>query len=146
MLKGIDPFLNADLLYVLRAMGHGDDLVIADANFPSETMATRKLIRMDAADGPRVLKAVLSVMPLDDFVPDPALRIAVVGDEAAVPEVCAEYAKLVEQSSAGAVELGQIERFAFYERSRKAFAVIATGETRLYGCILLKKGVIRPGG
>src|SRR3954447_11417725 len=99
MLKGIDPLLNADLLYVLRAMGHGDDLVIADANFPSETMATRKLIRMDAADGPRVLKAILSVMPLDDFVPDPALRIEVVGDEASVPEVCAEYARLVEESS-----------------------------------------------
>jgi L-fucose mutarotase len=145
MLKGIDPLLNADLLYVLRAMGHGDDLVIADANFPSETMATRKLIRMDAADGPRVLKAVLSVMPLDDFVPDPALRIEVVGDESSVPEVCADYAELVEASSAGAIKLGQIERFAFYERSRKAFAVIATGETRLYGCILLKKGVIRPG-
>jgi L-fucose mutarotase len=109
-------------------------------------MATRRLIRMDAADGPRVLKAVLSVMPLDDFVPDPALRIEVVGDEASVPEVCAEYAKLVEQSSAGAIKLGQIERFAFYERSKKAFAVIATGETRLYGCILLKKGVIRPDG
>jgi L-fucose mutarotase len=146
MLKGIDPLLNADLLYALRAMGHGDDLVIADANFPSETMATRRLIRMDAADGPRVLKAVLSVMPLDDFVPDPALRIEVVGDEASVPGVCAEYAKLVEQSSAGAIKLGQIERFAFYERSKKAFAVIATGETRLYGCILLKKGVIRPDG
>ncbi len=146
MLKGIDPLLNADLLYALRAMGHGDDLVIADANFPSETMATRRLIRMDAADGPRVLKAVLSVMPLDDFVPDPALRIEVVGDEASVPEVCADYAKLVEQNSAGAIKLGQIERFAFYERSKKAFAVIATGETRLYGCILLKKGVIRPGG
>jgi L-fucose mutarotase len=145
MLKGIDPLLNADLLYVLRAMGHGDDLVIADANFPSETMATRKLIRMDAADGPRMLKAVLSVMPLDDFVPDPALRIEVVDDPQSVPEVCAEYATLVEQASGGAVKLGTIERFAFYERSKKAFAVIATGESRLYGCILLKKGVIRPG-
>ena len=145
MLKGIDPLLNADLLYVLRAMGHGDDLVIADANFPSETMATRKLIRMDAADGPRMLKAVLSVMPLDDFVPDPALRIEVVGDPQSVPEVCGEYATLVEQASGGSVKLGTIERFAFYERSKKAFAVIATGESRLYGCILLKKGVIRPG-
>ena len=145
MLKNIDPLLNADLLYTLRAMGHGDDLVIADANFPSETMATRKLIRMDAADGPRVLKAILSVMPLDDFVPDPALRIEVVGDEDSVPEVCADYAKLVDEATGGAIQLGRIERFAFYERSKKAFAVIATGETRLYGCILLKKGVLRPG-
>lgn len=145
MLRGIDPILNADILYVLRAMGHGDDLVIADSNFPSETMATRKLIRMDAATGPRMLDAVLSVMPLDDFVPDPALRIEVVGDPAAVPEVCAEYDALVQKHSGGTIRLGAIERFAFYERSRKAFAVIATGETRLYGCILLKKGVIRPG-
>lgn len=145
MLKGIDPLLNADLLYALRAMGHGDDIVIADAHFPSETMATRRLIRMDAANGPRVLEAILSVMPLDDFVPDPALRIEVVGDEQSVPEVCAEYARQVDRATAGAVQLGQIERFAFYERSKKAFAVVATGETRLYGCILLKKGVIRPG-
>lgn len=145
MLKGLDPILNADILYVLRAMGHGDDLVIADSNFPSETMATRKLIRMDAATGPRMLDAVLSVMPLDDFVPDPALRIEVVGDPDAVPEVCADYDALVQQHSGGTIRLGKIERFAFYERSRKAFAVIATGETRLYGCILLKKGVIRPG-
>jgi L-fucose mutarotase len=145
MLKGIDPLLNADLLYALRAMGHGDDIVIADAHFPSETMATRRLIRMDAANGPRVLEAILSVMPLDDFVPDPALRIEVVGDEKSVPEVCGEYAKQVDRATAGAVQLGQIERFAFYERSKKAFAVVATGETRLYGCILLKKGVIRPG-
>lgn len=145
MLKGLDPILNADILYALRAMGHGDDLVIADSNFPSETMATRKLIRMDAATGPRMLDAVLSVMPLDDFVPDPALRIEVVGDPDAVPEVCGEYDQLVQKHSSGTIRLGKIERFAFYERSKKAFAVIATGETRLYGCILLKKGVIRPG-
>jgi L-fucose mutarotase len=145
MLKGIDPLLNADLLYVLRAMGHGDDIVLADANFPSETMATRKLIRMDAADGPRMLKAILSVMPLDDFVPDPALRIEVVDDPASVPEVCVEYGKLVDEASGGSVRLGTMERFAFYERSKKAFAVVATGESRLYGCVLLKKGVIRPG-
>ena len=144
MLKNLDPLLNADLLYTLRAMGHGDDLIIADAHFPSESMATRKLIRMDAADGPRVLRAVLSVLPLDDFVPDPALRIEVVGDEDSVPDVCADYARQVDQATGGAVHLGKIERFAFYERSKKAFAVIATGETRLYGCILLKKGVIRP--
>ena len=144
MLKNLDPLLNADLLYTLRAMGHGDDLIIADAHFPSESMATRKLIRMDAADGPRALRAVLSVLPLDDFVPDPALRIEVVGDEDSVPDVCADYARQVDQATGGAVQLGKIERFAFYERSKKAFAVIATGETRLYGCILLKKGVIRP--
>ena len=74
MLKGIDPILNADLLHALRAMGHGDDLVLADANFPATTMA-RRLIRMDGVPGPRLLKAILSVLPIDDFVPDPAVRI-----------------------------------------------------------------------
>jgi L-fucose mutarotase len=141
MLKGVDPILNADLLWTLRAMGHGDDLVIADTNFPSTTMGKR-LVRMDGVPGPRLLEAVLSVMPLDDFVPDPALRIEVVGDPDAVPEVCAAYAGIVERHGA---TLGRLERFAFYERARQAFAVVASGETRLYGCVLLKKGVVRPG-
>jgi L-fucose mutarotase len=145
MLKGLDPLLNADLLHVLRAMGHGDDIVLADANFPHATMA-RRLVRLDGADAPRVLRAVLSVMPLDDFVDDPALRIEVVGDPGAVPEVCRDFQTVLDEvEGPGAVKLGRIERFAFYERARAAFAVVATGETRLYGCILLKKGVIRPG-
>jgi len=143
MLKGIDPLLNADILYTLRAMGHGDDIVIADANFPAETMA-RKLIRMEGATGPRMLEAVLSVLPIDDFVPDPALRIEVVGDADAEPEVCREYREILARPEHGRVQLGKIDRFAFYERARQAFAVIATGEPRLYGCVLLKKGVIRP--
>jgi L-fucose mutarotase len=140
MLKGVDPILNADLLWTLRAMGHGDDLVIADTNFPSTTMGKR-LVRMDGVPGPRLLEAVLSVMPLDDFVPDPALRIEVVGDSESVPDVCAEYGTIIERHG---VKLGRLERFAFYERSRQAFAVVASGETRLYGCVLLKKGVVRP--
>ncbi len=144
MLKGIDPLLNADILYALRAMGHGDDIVVADANFPAETMA-RNLIRMEGASGPRMLEAVLSVLPIDDFVPDPALRIEVVGDPDAEPEVCREYREILARPEHGRVPLGKIDRFAFYERAQQAFAVIATGEPRLYGCILLKKGVIRPG-
>jgi L-fucose mutarotase len=140
MLKGIDPILNADLLYILRAMGHGDDLVLADTNFPSTAMAKR-LVRMDGVAGPRLLEAILSVLPLDDFVPDPALRIEVVGNPEDVPPVCADYAKILAHHG---VALGRLERFAFYERSRQAFAVVASGETRLYGCLLLKKGVIRP--
>jgi L-fucose mutarotase len=141
MLKGIDPILNADLLYTLRAMGHGDDLVLADANFPSTTMGKR-LIRMDGVPGPRLLEAILSVLPLDDFVPDPALRIEVVGNPDAEPPVCADYAAILARHGA---KLGKLERFAFYDRSKLAFAVVASGETRLYGCLLLKKGVIRPG-
>jgi L-fucose mutarotase len=143
MLKGLDPLLNADLLYVLRAMGHGDDLVIADANFPAATMG-RRVIRLDGASSPRALDAVLSVMPLDDFVDDPCLRIEVVGDPDALPEVCAEFGQRIEAAGGGRFTLGKIDRFAFYDRARQAFAVVQTGETRLYGCILLKKGVIRP--
>ncbi len=143
MLKGIDPILNADLLWALRAMGHGDDIVLADSNFPATTMG-RRVIRMDGIQGPRLLEALLSVMPLDDFVPDPALRIEVVGDPEAVPEVCRDYAAILARPENGGMPLGRIERFAFYERARQAFAVVTSGEERLYGCVLLKKGVIRP--
>ncbi|MFO1039933.1 MAG: RbsD/FucU domain-containing protein [Geminicoccaceae bacterium] len=144
MLKNIDPILNADLLYALRAMGHGDDICIADTNFPATTMATKRLIRADGITGPRMLQAILSVMPLDDFVPDPALRIEVVDDPNSVPEVCADYAKILARPDYGGVALGKIERFEFYRRAKEAFAVVQTGETRLYGCLLLKMGVIRP--
>jgi L-fucose mutarotase len=144
MLKGIDPLLNADLLQVLRAMGHGDDIVIADANFPAATMG-RRVVRLDGVGSPRALEAVLSVLPIDDFDDQPLLRIEVVGDPEAVPEVCADFQDTVDRlEGRGRWSVGKIERFAFYERARQAFAVVATGETRLYGCILIKKGVIRP--
>ena len=143
MLKGLDPLLNADLLHVLRAMGHGDDLVIADANFPATTMA-RRLVRLDGVLAPRALEAVLSVMPLDDFVDEPCGRIEVVGDPDAEPAVCREFQKIIDRAEAGRCKLARIERFAFYARAREAFAVVQTGETRLYGCVLLKMGVIRP--
>jgi L-fucose mutarotase len=143
MLKGLDPLLNADLLQVLRAMGHGDDLVIADANFPATTMG-RRLVRMDGVAAPRVLAAVLSVMPLDDFVAEPCGRIEVVGDPDAEPEVCQEFQQIIDRAESGKFKLAKIERFAFYERARQAFAVVQTGETRLYGCVLLKMGVVRP--
>lgn len=143
MLKGIDPLLNADLLHALRSMGHGDDLVLADANFPAAALV-RRLIRLDGADGPRALRAILSVMPLDDFVEAPCARIEVVGDPAAEPEVCADYQEIIDAAEGGRFRLARIERFAFYERARYAFAVVQTGETRLYGCVLLKMGVVRP--
>lgn len=143
MLKGLDPLLNADLLHILRAMGHGDDLIIADANFPATTMAKR-LVRLDGVNAPRVLEAVLSVMPLDDFVDEPCGRIEVVGDPDSVPEVCQDFQNIITKAEEGRFQLARIERFAFYERARQAFAVVQTGETRLYGCVLLKMGVVRP--
>ena len=146
MLKNLDPLLSPDLLYVLRAMGHGDDIVIADANFPALTMGKR-VVRLDGVpSSPRALEAVLSVLPLDDFVDEPAARIEVVGDPDAEPEVCREFQAVLDRAEGGRVRLARVERFAFYERARQAFAVVTTGETRLYGCVWLKKGVIRPGG
>jgi L-fucose mutarotase len=143
MLKGLDPLLNADLLSILSAMGHGDDLVIADSNFPATTMAQR-LVRMPGIDAPRVLEAVLSVMPLDDFVDEPCGRIEVVGDPDSVPEVCQDFQDIIDRTEDGKIRIARIERFAFYQRAREAFAVIQTGETRLYGCLVLKMGVVRP--
>ncbi|MEZ5932756.1 MAG: RbsD/FucU domain-containing protein [Alphaproteobacteria bacterium] len=143
MLKGLDPLLNAELLGVLSAMGHGDDIVLADSNFPATTMAKR-LVRMPGISAPRVLEAVLSVMPLDDFVDEPCGRIEVVGDPYAVPEVCRDFQEIIDREVNGGIRLARIERFEFYRRAREAFAVVQTGETRLYGCILLKMGVVRP--
>lgn len=144
MLKGLDPLLNVDLLHVLRSMGHGDDLVIADANFPAATMG-RRVVRLDGVGSTRALEAVLSVMPLDDFVDEPCARIEVVGDPDAEPEVCREFQVIIDRAEGNRFRLAKIERFAFYERARQAFAVVQTGETRLYGCVLLKMGVVRPG-
>ncbi len=143
MLKGIDPLLNADLLYALGAMGHGDEIAVVDANFPALTMAKR-LIRLDGVDAVRAVEAILSLLPLDDFVDQPASRMQVVGDADAVPPVCQEFQKLVDRSAAKRMPLGVIERHAFYERVKQCFAVVATGETRLYGNLIITKGVIRP--
>jgi L-fucose mutarotase len=143
MLKGLDPLLSADLLHVLRAMGHGDELVIVDANFPATSMG-RRVVRMDGVSATRTLEAVLSVMPLDDFVDEPCARMQVVDDPDAVPEVCKEFQALIDRAEGRHFQLGRIERFAFYERARQAFALVQTGETRLYGNVLLKMGVIRP--
>jgi L-fucose mutarotase len=143
MLKGLDPLLNADLLPVLRAMGHGDELVIVDANFPAASMG-RRVVRLDGVSATRTLEAVLSVMPLDDFVDAPCARMQVVDDPDAVPEICQEFQAIIDRAERGRFQLATIERFAFYERGRQAFAVVQTGETRLYGNVLLKMGVVRP--
>jgi len=143
MLKGLDPLLNADLLGVLSQMGHGDDLVIADTNFPTTTMGKR-VVRIPGVSATRVLEAVLSVMPLDDFVDEPCGRIEVVDDPNSVPEVCKEFQGIIDRHEDGKMQIASIERFEFYRRAREAFAVVQTGETRLYGCLLLKMGVVRP--
>jgi L-fucose mutarotase len=149
MLKGIDPLLNADVLRVLRAMGHGDDLIIADTNFPSDSVARQttvgKLLRIDRPAA-EVVKAVLSVMPLDTFVDDSAARMEIVGSPGEVPPVQQEVQAEIDAAEGREWPMVSIERFAFYERSKQAYAVIQTGERRFYGCFAFRKGVIPPDG
>ena len=143
MLRNIPQILSPELLYTLRAMGHGDEIVIADANFPGSSIGP-DCMRLDGISATDTLKAILTVMPLDTFVPDPALTMQVVGDPDAVPDVVAEFQSLIDETADNPAKIGTLERFAFYERASTAFAVVQTGEQRLYGNIILKKGVIAP--
>jgi L-fucose mutarotase len=147
LLKSLDPLLNADVLYALRAMGHGDDVIICDTNFPADSVAKEtvlgQLLRIDASAA-RVAKAVLSVMPLDSFVDKPAGRMEIVGKPNEVPPVQAEVQAEIDKAEGKSWPMGSIERFAFYERAKKAYCVIQTGERRFYGCFVFKKGVIPP--
>lgn len=143
MLRDIDPILSPDLLHILRAMGHGDELVIADANFPA-TSTGQRVTRLDGLEATRVLEAVLSVMPLDNFVPDPALTMQVVDDPNATPAVVAMFQDIINDTADHPAPIQSLERFAFYERAKEAFAIVQTGEQRLYGNIIVKKGVVAP--
>lgn len=148
MLKSIDPALNADVLYALRAMGHGDDVIICDTNFPADSVARQtvlgKLLRIENVTAARAARAILSVMPLDSFVEHPALRMEVVGKPDEIPPVQAEVQAEIDRAEGKAWPMGSIERFAFYDLARKAYCVIVTGERRFYGCFVFKKGVIPP--
>lgn len=145
MLKGIDPLLNADALHVLRAMGHGDDLVLVDANFPAHALARHTVfgrpVRFDC-DAPRLAQAVLSVLPVDTFVTDAFARMEVVGE----PETLTGVQRDVLALAGPEVNPVGIERFAFYERAKAAFAIFQCDERRLYGCFAIRKGVIEPEG
>ena len=141
MLKGLSPLLSPDLLHVLASMGHGDEIVLADANFPAATHAKR-LVNLPGTGAPDVLDAVLSVLPLDDFAAQAALTMQVVGDPSARPPVVVDLDAVLHRHGCSASSA--LERFAFYGRAAGAFAIVATGETRIYGNILLKKGVVRP--
>lgn len=143
MLKRIDPLLSPDLLRILAAMGHGDDLALVDANYPAETSG-RPVIHLPGIEVTRALDAVLSLLPLDEFVPVSAWVMAVVGDPDASPSIFAEFTRVLTRHEPERAEFGRVERFAFYERVRGCFAVVATGERRLYGNIILRKGVVRP--
>ncbi|MER8403805.1 RbsD/FucU family protein [Mesorhizobium sp. M1307] len=147
MLKGINPLLNADVLQALRAMGHGDDLIIADTNFPSDSVARQtvlgRLLRIDASAAD-VVKAVLSLYPLDSFVDDAAARMEIVGKPDDIPAVQQEVQKEIDAAEGKAWPMISVERYAFYERAKKAYCVIQTGERRFYGCFAFRKGVVPP--
>ena len=148
MLKTINPLLNADILHALAAMGHGDTLVLCDANFPGESVARQttlgRLLRVDGASTPEVADAVLSLMPLDTFVDDAARCMAVVGSPDERPAVQQEVQAIINAHETESFPLVPVERFAFYEEAKKAYAVIASGEPRFFGCFILTKGVIAP--
>jgi L-fucose mutarotase len=148
MLKSIDPILNADVLYALRAMGHGDDLVLCDTNFPADAVARQtvlgRLLRIDNVTAARAARAVLSVLPLDSFVEKPASRMEIVDQPDEIPPVQLEVQKEIDAAEGRSLSMGSVERFAFYERAKNAYCVIQTGERRFYGCFIFKKGVIAP--
>mgnify|MGYP006274438631 CR=1 FL=1 len=148
MLKGIDHRLNAEVLHALRAMGHGDVLVVADTNFPSDSVARDtvlgELLRMENLTAGQAMEAILSVLPLDTFVEDHAARMEIVGAPDEIPPVQAEVQAAIDAAEGKPRPMVSVERFAFYDRAREAYAVIQTGERRFYGCFLLRKGVIPP--
>lgn len=148
MLKGIDPILNADVLFALRAMGHGDDLIIADTNFPSDSVARQtrlgRLLRLDNVTAARAARAVLSLYPLDTFVDDAAARMEIVDNPNQIPPVQMEVQTEINNAEMKPTPMISIERYAFYERAKSAYCVIQTGERRFYGCFAFRKGVIPP--
>lgn len=148
MLKNIDPLLNADVLHALAAMGHGDYLVICDTNFPADSVARQttlgKLLRIDSVSAARATDAILSVMPLDTFIDDAAQRMEVVGSPDEIPVVQSEVQRSIDAAEGTSWPMVSVERFAFYDRAKAAYAVIATGERRFYGCFMFTKGVIPP--
>ncbi len=141
MLKGVNPLLTADLLHALRSMGHGDTIVVADANFPAAGLGP-PVVEIPGANAPDVLDAVLGVLPLDDAAMPPASTMEVVDAPQAVPEPVADFAAVFTRHGLGDVEIGRLPRRDFYHHAREAFAIVRTGELRPYGNILLVKGVI----
>lgn len=148
MLKSIDNRLNAEVLFALRAMGHGDTLILADTNFPSDAVARQtvsgKLLRMDNLTSAEAAEAILSLMTLDTFVDDFAGRMEIVGDAVTIPPVQVEVQAAIDAAEGRPRPMVSIERFEFYERAKSAYAVIQTGERRFYGCFIFRKGVIPP--
>lgn len=142
MLKNIPSILSPELLKILMEMGHGDELVIADGNFPAASIA-RRLVRADGHGVPAMLEAVLKLFPLDIYVPNPVALMQVVPGDTVKTPIWDEYRAIVKASGEPFSDFEHVERFAFYERAKQAYAVVATGESALYANIILKKGVVK---
>jgi L-fucose mutarotase len=141
MLKGISSIISPDLLKILMEMGHGDEIVLADGNFPAASMAQR-LARSDGNQVPELLEAILKLFPLDPFVERPAALMAVVPGDASKPTIWDKYKEIIQRYEKFS-EFEYVERFAFYERAQQAYAVVATSESAVYANIILKKGLVR---
>jgi L-fucose mutarotase len=141
MLKGIPNILSPELLKILMEMGHGDEIIIADGNFPAASVAQR-LIRSDGNNVPDMLEAILKVMPLDTYVDKAVGLMAVVPGDKTKPTIWEKYRTIIQASGEKFTEFEFVERFAFYERTKKAYAVVATSEKSLYANIILKKGIL----
>lgn len=144
MLKGIPKIISPKLLKVLCEMGHGDRLVIADGNFPSESVGKNaKVVRLDGHGGVEVLEAILKLFPLDSYTEKPVMLMEVVPDDTVETPIWNEYeAKVCEADPRGKNAIGFYERFEFYKQAKDAYAIIATGETALYANVMLQKGVV----
>jgi L-fucose mutarotase len=142
MLKGISPTISPELIKILMEMGHGDELVIADGNFPAASIA-QQLVRADGLGCPVLLDAILSLFPLDQYAEKPVALMMVVPGDPYQPVIWEEYRSMVRKHDSGFMDFEYVERFAFYERARKAYAVLATSEMALYANIILKKGVVK---
>ena len=146
MLKGIDQRLSAEIVYALMQMGHGDDLVICDINHPAVTIAKEttygRLLDISGCDIPTATRAILSLMPLDSFVPAPVRRMQIVGDPEGVVPIFGKMQKVLDASNGAPVLVEALERFAFYEVAKRAFCIIRTADSGPYGCFILKKGVV----
>ena len=146
MLRGIEPILSAEVVYALMLMGHGDDLVICDVNHPAVTIAKDttygKLIDMPGCDIPTAAAAILTLMPLDTFVPAPVWRMEVVGDPAAQVPVFALMQTVIDAAEHRSVQMAALDRFDFYAAAKRAFCIIRTSDPGPYGCFILRKGVI----
>ncbi len=143
MLKGIPDIISPELLKILHEMGHGDDLVIGDSNYPAASTA-RRLVRADGHGLSELLDAILSLFPLDSYIEKPVLLMQVVPGDTTPPAVHPRVKEIVRKhDSRGDEAVGSLERFEFYERAKAAYAIVATTEKSAYGCVILKKGVVR---